>query len=334
MDVVETMRPDRASSTRARTLDVVVVNYRSAGILDASLAATLRFTGGAARFILVDNSPGDGAAEAVTNAIPGSTVISNPHNVGFAAAVNQGIQAGTGELVLLLNPDILEIAGGLETVRKLFDDQPRLAAVAALLKNPDGTIQKLCRTELQLFDLLSAELSLPQRMPWWEAVSRARMPEWDYLSRREVDVACGAWLCLRRAALDDVGLFDERFFVYWEETDWLIRAKHNGWKTLFTPEVEVTHSGRASTGAESDELGLLYLESLQKYTRKHHGGLAALALRATLLGFDSARWTRSFAKRLPNRPQIERRLAVHATGQAPAALRRGTSSKPNPERVP
>jgi len=327
MDVLETKRPKGGPSPRPQTLDVVIVNYRSAGILDATLAASSRFTGGSAQFILVDNSPGDGAAEAVANAIPGARVISNPTNVGFAAAVNQGIRRGTGELVLLLNPDVSEIRGSLETVRELFSQRPRLAAAAALLKNPDETIQKLCRTELQLFDLISAELSLRERMPWWTSLSRARMPDWDYLSRREVDIACGAWLCLRRTALEDVGPFDERFFVYWEETDWLVRAKRKGWKTIFVPEIEVIHSGRSSSGAESDDLGLLYLESLQKYTRKHHGALAAFALRATLIGFDSARWVRSLVKRLPNRHQVERRLAVHVTGHAPVALRRTSSSK-------
>jgi len=327
MDELETDRavgPGNAGS-RVQTLDVVLVNYRSAGILAASLGAMERFSGGSARFIVVDNSPGDGAAEVVESAIPNATIISNPMNVGFAAAVNQGIQVGTGELVLLLNPDVTEIRGRLETIRELFIEEPSVAALAALLKNPDGTIQRLCRTELKLLDLISAELSLQERMPWWASLSRARMPDWDYLSRREVDVACGAWLCLRRAAIEDVGPFDERFFVYWEETDWLIRAKRKGWKTVFVPEIEVIHSGRSSSGAPSDDLGLLYLESLQKFTRKHHGALAVFALRGALVGFDSARWIRSLVKRLPNRPQVQRRLAVHLTGHAPSAVRRTNS---------
>jgi len=307
MDELETDRavgPGNAGS-RVQTLDVVLVNYRSAGILAASLGAMERFSGGSARFIVVDNSPGDGAAEVVESAIPNATIISNPMNVGFAAAVNQGIQVGTGELVLLLNPDVTEIRGRLETIRELFIEEPSVAALAALLKNPDGTIQRLCRTELKLLDLISAELSLQERMPWWASLSRARMPDWDYLSRREVDVACGAWLCLRRAAIEDVGPFDERFFVYWEETDWLIRAKRKGWKTVFVPEIEVIHSGRSSSGAPSDDL--------------------VFALRGALVGFDSARWIRSLVKRLPNRPQVQRRLAVHLTGHAPSAVRRTNS---------
>jgi N-acetylglucosaminyl-diphospho-decaprenol L-rhamnosyltransferase len=324
------------------TVDVVIVNYRSGQVLRACLAAARRFCGPSARFILVDNSPGDGVAEVMKTMIPSAVIVSNSRNVGFAAAVNQGVKAGSGELVLLLNPDVTEIRGSIEIVWEVLHREERVGAVAAQLRNSDGTIQKGCGRQLRLFDVISRELSLPERLPWWRALARARMPEWDYASVREIDTARGAWLCLRRKALEDVGPFDERFFMYWEETDWLIRAKRRDWKTIFVPQIQVIHFGRSSSGAESsgvvpegadsviDDLSLLYLESLHKYARKHFGLPASLVLRVVLVAFDSLRWLRSVVKHLPNRRHVQHRLAVQVTGCAPNRL----TSRPDERDLP
>src|SRR5207248_4173197 len=159
---------------------------------------------------------------------PGATVIENTRNVGFAAAVNQGMRAGTGDAVLLLNPDIASISGEMAEVEEAFAD-PDVAAVTVRLLNPDGSVPKHIRAQPTLLDLIASAPGVGHRLKHWRRMRRYTLDGWDYSNRREVDTACAACLWLRRAALEDVGPFDERFFFYWEETDWLVRAKAGGW---------------------------------------------------------------------------------------------------------
>jgi GT2 family glycosyltransferase len=142
-------------------------------------------------------------------------------------------------------------------------------------------------------------------------------------SRRQVDAATGACLFLRRAALEDVGLFDESFFLYWEETDWLIRAARQGWHTLYLPSLEAVHIGRRSTDVSSETLSLLLLESQHVYARKHFGQARATALRGALVTIDLLRWMRGLGPDgADRRTRMARRIRVHLTGRAPAVAGR------------
>ena len=279
--------------------------------------------------MLVDNSPGDGAAEALLGVVPRAEVIANTRNVGFAAAVNQGIRAGEAELVLLLNPDVTAIRGAWERVRDRFASEPRLGALAPRLRDEGGAVQRACRRVPTRFDLLSENLDLARRLPRWNRPRRFQMMDWDYAEARYVDAATGACLFLRREALDDVGPLDERFFVYWEETDWLVRAGRRGWRALYLPEVEAVHATSTSSGLRYDDMGLLLLESQYAYAHKHFGHASELTLRAGLGLFDLARYGSLLAARGPvgreRREHVRKRISIHLRGRTPgrdAALRR------------
>jgi N-acetylglucosaminyl-diphospho-decaprenol L-rhamnosyltransferase len=300
------------------TLDVIVVSYRSADLIGGCVEAALAFAGELASIILVDNSPGDGAREAMVGLARQATVIENDRNVGYAAAVNQGIFASTGDLVLLLNPDISSIWGDYETIEDAFARDPAIAAVTPSLVASDGTPEPTCRREPRPFDLVAETLDLAGRFPRWQRPKRFRMLGDTDNSRRKVDAATGACLFLRRAALDDVGQFDESFFLYWEETDWLIRAARQGWHTLYLPSVEAVHIGRRSTDVPSETLSLLLLESQHIYARKHFGRATATALRGALLTIDLFRWLRGlWPGRVDRRARMARRIRVHVTGRGP-----------------
>ncbi len=294
-------------------VDVVIVNYHSWRVLPACVEAAQRFLGARARFIFVDNSPGDGSQDVIAEVAPGATVIENPRNVGFAAAVNQGIAAGSSELVLLLNPDIGSIAGAFEDVEEAFGGEPRLAAVTVQLLDPDGSIQRHIRGQPTLLDLIATAPGIFHRLKQLRRIKRFTLSEWDYRSRRYVDTARGACLWLRRSALDDVGPFDERFFFYWEETDWLVRAKARDWKTVFLPSIEAIHASRTSTESDWNSLDFLLLESQHKYVRKHFGLAGSAVFRASFIAFDSLRWLRSLPgmKHAGRRGDLRRRLSIH-----------------------
>jgi GT2 family glycosyltransferase len=305
------------------TLDVIVVSYRSQGLVGGCVEAALAFAGERARVVLVDNSPGDGAREAVLGIASHATVIENDRNVGYASAVNQGITASAGELVLLINPDITSIRGDYETIERAFEYDSALAAVTPSLVASDGTPEPTCRREPKPFDLVAETLDLAGRFPRWQRPKRFRMLGETDKSRRQVDAATGACLFLRRAALDDIGLFDESFFLYWEETDLLVRAGRQGWHTLYLPSLEAVHIGRRSTDVPSETLSLLLLESQHVYARKHFGQVMATVLRGALLTIDLLRWVRGlWPGRAERRARMARRIRVHVTGRTPAVAER------------
>ena len=298
-------------------LDIVLVNFHSAPLIGRAIAVARGFADADVEVIVVDNSPGDGAAEAVRATVPDATVIANRQNRGYAAAVNQAFAISRAEVVLLLNPDVERISGSLAAVAEAFSE-PRVAAVVPRLVNADGTLQPSCIREPRPFDMISEDVGLARRFPRWERPRRYRMLDWDQRDTRSVDAATGACLFLRRRALADVGPFDERFFVYYEETDWLIRAKRRDWRTVFRPDVEAVHASAGSSPGTRSRPSLLLLESQHRYARKHFGAVTATLLRTTLAGIDAARMAgHACTARPDSTASALDRIRVHVTMRAP-----------------
>ena len=303
-------------SDRDIRLDVVVVNFHSAPLIPRTITIAHEFASAGTRLIMVDNSPGDGAAQIVHSADPDATVIENPVNRGYAAAVNQAFMAGDAEFVLLINPDVQGLSGSYAAVLEAFR-HPRVGAVVARLLNADGTLQPNCICAPRPFDLISEDVALAERFPNWRRPRMYRMLDWDHRDARPVDAARGACLFLRRAAIADVGLFDEHFFVYYEETDWLIRAKRHGWRTVFLPTVEAVHASAGSSPDVRSPHSLLLLESQHRYARKHFGAMTTGLLRATLVGIDTARLVRhALSGRADARAAAAERIRIHLTMRA------------------
>jgi GT2 family glycosyltransferase len=304
------------SDGRAR-LDVIVVNFHSAPLIGTTIAIARELAGASAHLIVVDNSPGDGAADVVRLAEPEATMISNPVNRGYAAAVNQAVAIARADVVLLINPDVHAVSGSYADVVDAFRE-PRVGAVVPRLLNTDGTVQPSCIRAPRPFDMISEDVALTQRFPRWQRPRRYRMLDWDQRDARRVDAATGACLFLRGTALADVGPFDERFFVYYEETDWLIRAKRRGWQTVFLPTIEAVHESAASSPGVRSRTSLLLLESQHRYARKHFGPATTALLRATHVGIDTARLARhALAGSTDGRAEALDRIRVHVTMRAP-----------------
>jgi hypothetical protein len=195
---------------------------------------------------------------------------------------------------------------------------PSVGTVAPRLVNRDGTLQPNCISTPRPFDLISEDLALAERFPRWDRPRRYRMLDWDHRDARRVDAARGACLFIRGAALADVGPFDEFFFVYYEETDWLIRAGRRGWRTAFLPTVQAVHDSAGSSPNVRSPHALLLLESQHRYSRKHFGAPATALLRTALVGIDSARLARyALAGRAAARAAAADRIRVHLTARAP-----------------
>jgi N-acetylglucosaminyl-diphospho-decaprenol L-rhamnosyltransferase len=298
-------------ATVSSPLDVVVVAYRSGAVIGRCLAVARRFAPAGARFVVVDNSPDDRSAALAARELPSAIVLPQSTNVGYAAAANRGIAAGSAPFVLLLNPDVVELQGSYDSVARIFSSEDRVAAVTVRLRDEEGTLMH-CRREFRWLDFLGAALSLDAHLPrrWrWHGPA---LTEWDHDDEREVDATTGAALFLRRTAYEEIGPLDERFFMYWEETDWLRRARHAGWKLVFTPAVDARHLNRRSSDVDGSTYSELLLESSYRYVGKHFGRLALTGMRATWILADLARLLRALIRhdRLSVR-RVRRRLQVH-----------------------
>lgn len=251
------------------------------------------FEAGGCRYevLVVDNASADGSAEMVHNRFPGVHLIQNKANAGFARANNQAIPAARGRYIVLLNSDTEVHPGAFKTLIAFMDAQTKAGAVGPRLLNTDGSLQPSCQPMLtpgrEFWRLLFLERLLP----------RASYPlsRWGDQEPRQVDVIKGACLLLRRAALDQVGLLDESYFMYTEEVDLCYRLSRAGWQCWWVPRAVVTHHGEGSSRQIAQRMYLqLYRSKIQFYRK--YGGEAQARRFKTLLRL--AYWPRLAAATL------------------------------------
>jgi N-acetylglucosaminyl-diphospho-decaprenol L-rhamnosyltransferase len=270
---------------------VVVVTYNSCNCVQECARAVRAFFGEHGfRLIVVDNASTDRTLSELQASGVACEVIANDWNMGFAAAVNRGLQAADSEVVLLLNPDVSAIEGDPASVEQIFSSDSRIAAVAGVMKLEGGEIDRSCSTFPSILTWWSDALGLAGLLPQWEWARRHRMLDWDMTSEREVQAACGGFLFVRAEAIKEIGHLDERYFMYWEETDWLRRARTQGWRTVYTPTVTCNHLVRGSSTYHPDLLPSYHLESGYKYMRKHFGVAYEYAARAGFVAIDGAKF--------------------------------------------
>ena len=214
--------------------------------------------------VVVDNGSSDGTVAFVRERFPAVRVV-EAENRGLCAGWNRGVGATSAEYVLVLNADAWLIDDALTALLDAARRNPRAAVVAPRLQNLDGTLQRSVRGFPTAWRLATEYLYLRKLAPRSRALNAFYGAGFDHASEREVEWLMGACMLLRRAAFDEVGSFDEGYFLFSEEVDWMRRATDRGWTIVFTPEARCVHVGGASHG------GRLFHENLR-------GNLRYLAL--------------------------------------------------------
>lgn len=199
--------------------------------------------------IIIDNHSKDGSFEFLRKEFSHHTVLEAERNGGFAYGNNVGMKRAKGKYVLIANPDTTYQAGDLEQMVGYMEEHPNVGILGPQLRNKDGSLQWSCmrfpnfltpifrRTRLGLFAFGQTELK------------RFLMKDVDHEKIQPVDWMIGACLMVRKKALDRVGLLDERYFMYVEDTDWCRRFWKKGYKVIYFPKVRITHHHkRASAG--------------------------------------------------------------------------------------
>ena len=213
-----------------------------------------------AETVVVDNGSTDGTPDAVRERFPAVRVIESS-NDGLAAGWNRGIAETDAEHVLVLNADAWLVEDALARMLAVADAHPRAAAVGPRLLNLDGTLQRSVRGYPTLWRLATEYLYLRKLAPRSRALNAFYGAGFDHESEREVDWVMGACFLLRRRAYDAVGSFDQRFFLFSEEVDWMRRAADAGWSVVFTPDARCVHVGGAAHG------GRMFRENVRGHLR-------------------------------------------------------------------
>jgi N-acetylglucosaminyl-diphospho-decaprenol L-rhamnosyltransferase len=243
-------------------LSVSIVNTNSRALLLACLAS---LAGTEAEIVVLDNASEDGSAEAVRERFPDVRVIAQSHRAGFGANHNTVIRATTGPYVYVLNEDTTAGDWGFEALTAYLDAHPRVAALGPRLVYPDTRLQD---SAWRFPTPLVSALSLATLGKLGVTQSRGDVPH-------VVDWVTGAAVVLRREALDEVGLFDEAFFLYSEEVDLQARLHRAGWEVHYFPRVSVVHhESQFSADIPERRINEMW-RSRHRYWRKHHTGAGA-----------------------------------------------------------
>jgi N-acetylglucosaminyl-diphospho-decaprenol L-rhamnosyltransferase len=287
-------------------LSIIIVSWNTRALL-AQCLTSIYASHPATDFevIVVDNGSTDGSAGMVRQQFPPVHLIANDTNVGFARANNQALKVISGEFVLLLNPDTYLAPGALDHLLCFMEECPVAGAAGARLLNPDGSLQHSCFRAPTLFGELGHLFHL-------DLFSRYPMEHWSRTEPQQVEVILGACMIVRRQALNQIGMLDERYFMYSEEVDLCRRLRHARWAIYWQPRAEVVHYGGQSTQQVATEMFLQLYHAKLLYFRKHSGRLGAWCYKLILLAASLARLVMSPLASLESPPQRQRHLMLAA----------------------
>ena len=250
-------------------VSIIIVNWNTRDILRKCIESVYTQSRNI-ELIVIDNASTDRSANMVKKLFPHVFLIENQENKGFAAANNQGINIARGRYVLLLNSDTVVLDNAVAKTVRFADAHLDAAVVACRVLNPDKTLQPTCFMFPSILNMLLSTTYLYKLFPKSKFFGRERMTWWDRRDEREVDVVTGCFMLVRREAIEQVGVMDEQFFMYGEETDWCYRFKQTGWKIMFAPVGEIVHLGGQSSQKLWEEMLIQLRLSILKFINKHH----------------------------------------------------------------
>jgi hypothetical protein len=263
-------------------LSIVILSWNVRDLLRACLNS-LPLAQSNIEVTVVDAASDDGSAEMVRAEFPGVKVIASPENLGYARGNNLGLRAATGRYVLILNPDTEVMGDALAQMLAYMEANPRVGVLGPQVLYPDHTLQSTRRRfpslAVAVFESTWLQPLAPRRL--LDRYYARDLPD-DAIS--DVDWVVGAALVVRREACEQVGGFDEGFFMYSEELDWCRRMRAAGWQVVYFPPARIVHHAAKSSAQVPAATHIRFNASKVRYFRKYHGALAGEILRGYLLG--------------------------------------------------
>lgn len=262
-----------------RDLGIVIVNWNTRDLLRDCLRSLEQSEGVSYRAVVVDNASVDGSVEMVRAEFPRVALIVNASNRGYPAANNQGLRMlgferdGSDDApryALALNPDTVLPPHALRDMVAYLDAEPGAGAAGPKLVLPDGSLDLACRRSFPTPEIsFYRMIGLSKLFPRSRRFGRYNLTYLDPDVETEVDSVVGAFMMVRREAIQRVGLFDETFFMYGEDLDWAYRIKQAGWTVKYNPRVTVTHVKRAAS-RQSRRAQTEFYRAMLIFYRKHY----------------------------------------------------------------
>lgn len=292
----------RSGKIKVMDLSIIIVNWNTRQLLDNCLSSIYknwfphqaRDDSGIMEIFVVDNASSDGSAEMVTQKyLPANDLgqgrlsaglkihlIKNQKNVGFAAANNQAIKQARGKYILVLNSDTVILENALEKAAQIMEQNTGIGILGPKTLNSDMTQQKTVRADPAFITQLFVPTKMKKLFPQWKALKKYYCDDFDYEKSAFVRQLQGSFLLIRREIFDKIGLFDEKFFIWFEEVDFCLRVRKAGYKILYSPAIKIIqHGGKSFSKLNTIKKQGLYSQSLLHYFHKNKPKWQWLALR-------------------------------------------------------
>ncbi|KEQ27933.1 glycosyltransferase family 2 protein [Paenibacillus tyrfis] len=253
-------------------LSIIILNYNTRELtLNCLKSIYFSETTYTYEVILIDNNSRDNSVEAIQEAFPSVHLICNDVNVGYSKANNQGMRVARGRYVLLLNSDTVIQPDTLHTMIQFMDQHENIGAAGCKVVLPDGTLDKACRRG---FPTPSASFyyafGLSKIFPDNPKFNQYQLTHLDQDKDYPVDCLVGAFMMVRKEAIDQVGMLDEQFFMYGEDIDWCYRIKQGGWNIYYYPYTQIIHYKGASSRRKPFKIIYEFHRAMYLFHQKHY----------------------------------------------------------------
>jgi O-antigen biosynthesis protein len=244
-------------------LSFIIITFNSADFISDCLNSIARQQSNdiTSEIILIDNASTDSTAEILNNKFPDILLKENHENIGFAAAVNQAVSFSQGEYILLLNPDTIIKGNFIEKLFSFIQNTPEASIVGVKLVDENNKHQPSAWKKISLLTIF-IEMLFPYNLSIQLVTKSPKTP-------RQVDNVSGACMLVRREAFKKLNGFDTRFFLYYEEFDFCMRANKKGYKVYYNPEIEVVHFAAKSSSNDKETFFLNLYHNKLLCIKKH-----------------------------------------------------------------
>lgn len=303
-------------------LSIILVSYNTREILNNALTKVYEQTQMSDfEVIVVDNDSHDGSADMVAQFFPQAKLIRHDQNAGFAAGNNLGITMARGDYILLLNSDAYVFDDSLIDTVNYMEAHPETGIMGPQLVCEDGSPQPSARQFPSPWQKLRVLSGFESRHASYETYYDYYTSQSDiHPEPRKVDWVPGTYFMIRREVIDQIGVLDERFFMYFEEVDYCLRATRAGWNVVFNPGIPIIHLGGQSSLATQKEVSRtgrqlvdIRVNSEYDYYRKNAGTIVMLLAAGIELSWKSLIWLKNRILRNPQ-AQIKREESQMALG--------------------
>jgi GT2 family glycosyltransferase len=271
-------------------LDVIVVPYNCRDLLRACLRSLERHppSAGDMHVHVVDNASADGTPEMVREEFPGAALHALDDNVGFSAANNVVLRSSRAPFALLLNPDTEVTDGALDYMLELMRGRPDVGMSGCRLVRPDGSFDHAAKRSFPTPLSALAHFTGVGRRSEGQALGGYRAPDLGEHDAGEVDAVNGAFMLVRREAVEQVGLLDEGFWLYMEDLDWCYRFGQAGWKVFYDGGATVLHvKGGAAGSRRAARQNIAFHRGMGRFYRKHQAAEHRLLAPAVYAGIGA-----------------------------------------------